>query len=69
MVLHSFRSNLSFHIIYVMVTGGVLTTDAKEYKRNLKRTLFLDRDVHHLYRGKAFEGRKILGQIRNSVIT
>ena len=62
MVLHTFGSNLSLHYhLHVLVSGGGLTADKKEFKRCLSRTFFLPvKAVKRLFRGKFMAGLKHL---------
>ena len=62
MVLHTFGSNLSIHYhLHVLVSGGGLTKDKKEFKRCLSNTFFLPvKAVNRLYRGKFMAGLKQL---------
>ena len=62
MVLHTFGSNLSLHYhLHVLVSGGGLTTDRKEFKRCLSNTFFLPaKAVNRLFRGKFMDGLKQL---------
>ena len=54
MVLHSFGSNLSLHYhLHVLVSGGGLTADHKEFKKCLSNKFFLPlKAVTRTYRGK-----------------
>lgn len=62
MVLHTFGSNLSLHYhLHVLVSGGGLTADKKEFKRCLSNTFFLPvKAVKRLFRGKFMHGLKEL---------
>ena len=62
MVLHTFGSNLSLHYhLHVLVSGGGLTADKKEFKRCLSNTFFLPvKAVERLFRGKFMDGLKYL---------
>ena len=54
MVLHTFGSNLSLHYhLHVLVSGGGLTADKKEFKRCLSNKFFLPvKAVTRLFKGK-----------------
>ena len=62
MVLHSFGSNLSLHYhLHVLVSGGGLTADRKEFKRCLSNTFFLPvKAINRLFCGKFMDGLKQL---------
>ena len=62
MVLHTFGSNLSLHYhLHVLVSGGGLTSDKKEFKRCLSNKFFLPvKAVERLFRGKFMDGLKQL---------
>ncbi|MDO5139021.1 MAG: IS91 family transposase [Oscillospiraceae bacterium] len=62
MVLHTFGSNLSLHYhLHVLVSGGGLTADKKEFKRCLSNTFFLPvKAVDRLFKGKFMDGLKQL---------
>ena len=62
MVLHTFGSNLSLHYhLHVLVSGGGLTADKKEFKRCLSNKFFLPvKAVERLFRGKFMDGMKQL---------
>lgn len=62
MVLHSFGSNLSLHYhLHMLVSGGGLTEDKKEFKRCLSNTFFLpEKAVRRLFRGRFMDGLKQL---------
>lgn len=62
MVLHTFGSNLSLHYhIHVLVSGGGLTKDKKEFKRCPTGKFFLPvKAVDRLFRGKFMDGLKQL---------
>lgn len=62
MVLHTFGSNLSLHYhLHVLVSGGGLTADKKEFKRCLSNRFFLPvKAVERLFRGKFMDGLKQL---------
>ena len=62
MVLHTFGSNLSLHYhLHVLVSGGGLTADKKEFKRCLSDHFFLPaKAVNRVFRGKFMEGMKQL---------
>ena len=62
MVLHTFGSNLSLHYhLHVLVSGGGLTADKKEFKRCLSNRFFLPvKAVERLFRGKFMGGLKQL---------
>ncbi len=62
MVLHSFGSNLSLHYhLHVLVSGGGLTADKKDFKRCLSGKFFLPaKAVQRLYRGRFLDGLKKL---------
>ena len=62
MVLHTFGSNLSLHYhLHVLVSGGGLTADKKEFKRCLSSRFFLPaKAVNRVFRGKFMEGMKQL---------
>lgn len=62
MVLHTFGSNLSLHYhLHVLVSGGGLTADKKDFKRCLSGKFFLPaKAVQRLYRGKFLDGLKKL---------
>ena len=62
MVLHTFGSNLSLHYhLHVLVSGGGLTADKKEFKRCLSSKFFLPvKAVERLFRGKFMDGLKQL---------
>ena len=60
MVIHTFGSDLSLHYhLHVLVSGGGLTADKKEFKRCLANTFFLPvKAVNRLFRGKFMAGLK-----------
>ena len=62
MVLHSFGSELSLHYhVHMLVTGGGLTEDGKDFKRCLSNTFFLPvRSLARVYKGKFMDGLKQL---------
>ena len=62
MVLHTFGSNLSLHYhLHVLVSGGGLTADKKEFKQCLSNKFFLPvKAVSRLYKGKFMGGLKQL---------
>lgn len=62
MVLHTSGSNLSLHYhIHVLVSGGGLTLDKKQFKRCMANKFFLPAQaVSRLYRGKFLDGLKHL---------
>ena len=62
MVLHTFGSDLSVHYhLHVLVSGGGLTEDKKEFKRCLSNQFFLPvKAVSRLYKGKFMNGLKQL---------
>lgn len=62
MVLHTFGSNLSLHYhLHVLVSGGGLTADKKEFKRCLSNKFFLPvKAVTRLFKGKFMDGLKQL---------
>ncbi len=62
MVLHTFGSNLSLHYhLHVLVSGGGLTVDKKEFKRCLANKFFLPvKAVNRLFKGKFMAGLKQL---------
>lgn len=62
MVLHTFGSNLSLHYhLHVLVSGGGLTEDKKNFKRCLSNTFFLPvAALKRVYKGKFMDGLKQL---------
>lgn len=62
MILHTFGSGLPLHYhLHVLVSGGGLTEDKKEFKRCLSDTFFLPvRALNDVYRGKFMDGLKQL---------
>lgn len=62
MVLHTFGSNLSLHYhLHVLVSGGGLASDKKEFKRCLSNKFFLPvKAINRLFRGKCMTGLKQL---------
>lgn len=62
MVLHSFGSELSLHYhVHMLLTGGGLTEDGKNFKRCLSNTFFLPvRALTRVYKGKFMDGFKKL---------
>ena len=65
MILHSFGSNLSLHYhLHVLVSGGGLSEDKKEFKRCLSNTFFLPaKALDRVFKGKFMDGMK---QLRES---
>ena len=65
MVLHTFGSDLSLHYhLHVLVSGGGLTADRKEFKRCLSNTFFLPvKAINRVFRGRFMDGLK---QLRES---
>lgn len=62
MVLHSFGADLSLHYhVHMLVSGGGLTKDRKEFKKCLSETFFLPvRALSRVYKGKFMDGLKRL---------
>ena len=62
MILHTFGSQLSLHYhLHVLVSGGGLTMNKKEFKRCLSNAFFLPvRALKEVYRGKFMDGLKQL---------
>ena len=62
MILHTFGSNLSLHYhLHVLVSGGGLAVDRKEFKRCLSNVFFLPlKALQTVYRGKFLSGLKQL---------
>ena len=67
MVLHTFGSNLSLHYhLHVLISGGGLTADKKEFKRCLANKFFLPvKAVNRLFKGKFMSGLKQLREDGN----
>ena len=62
MVLHTFGSDLSLHYhVHMLVSGGGLTRDRKEFKKCPSNTFFLPaRALRSVYKGKFMDGLKRL---------
>ena len=62
MILHTFGSNLSLHYhLHVLVSGGGLSPDKKEFRRCTSGKFFLPvKPLSSLYRGKFLDGLKKL---------
>ena len=62
MVLHTFGSDLSLHYhVHMLVSGGGLTKDTKEFKKCQSNSFFLPaRALRSVYRGKFMDGLKRL---------
>ena len=62
MVLHTFGSDLSLHYhVHMLVSGGGLTRDKKEFKKCPSNTFFLPaRALRSVYKGKFMDGLKRL---------
>ena len=67
MVLHTFGSDLSLHYhLHVLVSGGGLTFDKKEFKRCLSNKFFLPvKAIKKLFRRRFMDGLKQLRKVRN----
>ena len=62
MVLHTFGSDLSLHYhVHMLVSGGGLTKDTKEFKKCQSNSFFLPaRALRSVYKGKFMDGLKRL---------